>query len=138
MFGIRGPESEPLPVCTPTTSWSASATVRVPRRASSSPDTTVTAWGTSTSGWSILVAETTTLSSTGGALGAGVGLGVGDGRDCPVAADVARPRSKVNAPASRRREPACMFLPPFVSSRNRGEKELLLPQRKGKGTAVPG
>ena len=58
-FGRRAPLSEPAPVSSPTTSWSASASVWVPRRRSSWPVTTAVAFGTLIGLRGVRVAETT-------------------------------------------------------------------------------
>ncbi len=80
MFGIRGPLSDPSIVSRPTTLVSASASVVVPMRRSSSPETTVMSPGMSNGSCAILVAETTTSSLTGSiCVAVGVGTGVGEG-----------------------------------------------------------
>ena len=58
-LGSSAPLSEPSPVSSPTTSWSASASVRVPLLRRSSPLITVAALGTSATFFATLVADTT-------------------------------------------------------------------------------
>src|SRR6476659_4826370 len=131
MFGRRDPLSLPSPVSRPTTSWSASASVRALRRRISSPVMTVAWPGISVSISGPRLAETTTFSRTE----AGVGVGAGVGVVWAGLAAAATDAMVINNIAAFRERMA--LLRRFEPNRA-GEKEGLLPQREGEGRAERG